>query len=100
MNKNGWNGDPIDVVRMPDGKLTTVDNTRVLSARYAEIDVQANVHGFNDPISSDMAVRFANKNGQLPTTWGEAITNRINNQNSIYSSTYPYGSDITGWKGN
>ncbi|MFG2716302.1 hypothetical protein ACGFX2_38100 [Streptomyces goshikiensis] len=26
MKVNGWAGDPIDVVRMPDGGLTTVDN--------------------------------------------------------------------------
>ena len=41
MKAKGWDGAPIDVVRMPDGNLTTIDNTRVLAARYAEIDVQA-----------------------------------------------------------
>ena len=41
MRNNGWAGDPIDVVRMPDGGLTTIDNTRVVAARQAGIDVQA-----------------------------------------------------------
>ncbi len=35
MKAKGWVGDPIDVVKMPDGKFTTVDNTRVLAARKA-----------------------------------------------------------------
>jgi hypothetical protein len=30
MQKNGWVGDAIDVVRMPDGGLTSIDNTRLL----------------------------------------------------------------------
>ncbi|WP_256700618.1 hypothetical protein [Paenibacillus sp. P46E] len=33
MKGNGWVGSPIEVVRMPDSKLTTIDNTRVLSAK-------------------------------------------------------------------
>ncbi|GFN30052.1 hypothetical protein [Paenibacillus xylaniclasticus] len=41
MKANGWQGSPIDVVKMPDGKLTTVDNTRVLAARNAGINVEA-----------------------------------------------------------
>src|SRR5450759_5740009 len=32
MRADGWVGDPIDVVRMPDGGLTTIDNTRVVAA--------------------------------------------------------------------
>ena len=41
MRANGWQGVPIDVVRMSDGALTTFDNTRVLAASRAGIDVQA-----------------------------------------------------------
>lgn len=54
MKAKGWDGDPIDVVRMPDGNLTTIDNTRVLAARYAEIDVQANVHAFDEVLPQDL----------------------------------------------
>lgn len=99
MKANGWNGAPIDVVKMSDGKLTTVDNTRVLAARNAGIDVQATVHNATDPIPADMAQRFVSRNGDIPKTWGEAVTNRINNQNSSYRTTNPYGSTTTGWNG-
>lgn len=44
MKANGWKGDPIDVVKMSDGKLTTIDNTRVVAAREAGIDIQAILH--------------------------------------------------------
>lgn len=99
MKANGWVGDSIDVVKMSDGKLTTVDNTRVLAAKNAGIDVQANIHAASDPIPADVAIRFTSKNGTIPKTWGEAVTNRINNQNSTYRTTYPNGSNITGWDG-
>ncbi len=39
MKTNAWKGDPIDVIRMSDGKLTTIDNTRVVAAREAGIKV-------------------------------------------------------------
>ena len=100
MSANGWVGDPIDVVRMPDGGLTSVDNTRVLAARQAGIDVQAAVHGFDDLLPSEYAGRFTTPKGGTPNTWGDAVLNRIGSQNSGYRRTYPYGSDIIGWSGN
>jgi RHS repeat-associated protein len=100
LKANGWMGDPIDVVRMSDGNLTTIDNTRVLAAKNAGIDVKAVVHGANDPIPPDMAVRFTSKTGEIPKTWGEAVNNRINNQNSTYRTTNPNGAYIIGWDGN
>lgn len=42
MKKNGEKGNPIDVIEIPDGIYTTIDNTRVVSAREAGINVQAN----------------------------------------------------------
>lgn len=47
MKKNGWKGEPIDVVEMPDGIYTTTDNTRVVSAREAGINVQEIYEGYN-----------------------------------------------------
>ncbi|WP_211227829.1 hypothetical protein [Spirochaeta cellobiosiphila] len=41
MKADGSVGDPIDLVRMSDGSLVTLDNTRLLAARQAGIDVQA-----------------------------------------------------------
>ena len=101
MKAKGWDGDPIDVVRMPDGNLTTIDNTRVLAARYAEIDVQANVHAFDEvlPHDLDLIERLTTPKG-VPKTWGDAVLLRIGKQNSGYRNTYPLGSNIIGWSGN
>jgi hypothetical protein len=100
MRASGWVGEPIDVVRMPDGELTSVDNTRLLAAKNASIDVRANVHEFGDPIPAERANTLRSRKGEMPTTWGQAILNRIDKQNSLYRTTYPYGSPLTGWTGN
>lgn len=47
MKKDGWKGDSVDVIKMPDGKLTNMDNTRILAEREAGISVKAKVHDFN-----------------------------------------------------
>jgi len=44
MEADGWVGEPIDVVEMEDGGLTTVDNTRVFAAGQTDTEVQAIVH--------------------------------------------------------
>ncbi len=98
MKKNGWAGEPIDVVQMSDGKFTTIDNTRVAAARQAGIDVQANVHSYNDALPSDLIERFTTKKG-IPKTWGEALELRVGKQNSTFRNTYPSGSfDMPGNK--
>ncbi len=99
MKQNGWKGDPIDVVKMRDGKLTTIDNTRVLAARNVGIDVKANIYNYDDLLPSDLVGRFTTKKG-IPQTWGDAINLRIGKQNSLYRNTYPNGSNIIGWDGN
>ena len=99
MRANGWVGDPIDVVRMPDGRLTTVDNTRVLAAHQAGINVQATVHGYDEALPGEFVPRFTTPKGGTPSTWGDAVTNRIGKQNSLYRTTYPIGSPVTGWNG-
>lgn len=76
MKQNGWIGDPINVVRMPDGKLTSIDNTRLLAASEAGIDVQAVVRNFDDPLPKELIERFTTKKG-TPKTWGEALELRI-----------------------
>lgn len=90
MKKNGWKGDPIDVVQMPDGKYTTIDNTRVVSAREAGIDVQANIHEYTDPLPTEYIERFTTKKG-TPTTWGEAIELRVGKQKASFRNGNPYG---------
>lgn len=100
MRANGWAGDAIDVVRMRDGGLTSVDNRRVLAAKNAGIDVQALIHGFDDMIPEGQAARFVSRKGVVPETWGEAILNRIGNQGAGYRNAWPNGSPWTGWAGN
>lgn len=99
MRANGWVGDAIDVVRMPDGSLVTIDNSRLLAAQQAGINVQARVHNYGDALPDSLAGRFTTSRGGAPSTWGEALHNRIGSQNSQYAQTYPNGSPITGWNG-
>lgn len=63
MKNKRWAGDPIDVVRMSDGRLTTIDNTRVVAARQAGIDVQANIHAYDDLLPVEYIDRFTTKKG-------------------------------------
>ena len=93
MAANGWVGAPINVVRMPDGELTTFDNTRLLAASRAGVDVQAIVHEPDDPFPAD---RWTPKSGIQPDTWASAISARIAQQNRSYRATYPNGSPVTG----
>ena len=99
MKVNGWKGEPIDVVRMSDGGLTTVDNSRLLAAKITNTPVKAIVHNMDDAIYGIRAEQLISKTGSIPTTWGEAILNRIGRQSKLYRSLYPYGSLITGWNG-
>ncbi len=87
------------VVRMPDGGLTTLNNSRVLAAHEAGIEVQATVRGFDDVISVADAAFYPGVKGELPSTWGDAITNRIMRQNAPYRTRWPSGSPFTGWDG-
>ena len=54
MKANGWQGEAIDVVRMGDNGLTTLDNTRVLAASRAGINVQANIRNAADKLPANM----------------------------------------------
>ena len=97
---NGWVGDSIDVVRMPDSGLTAIDNTRVVAAHQAGIDVQALIQGFDDRFRRSSSAVFTTSKGGVPSTWGDAILNRIGGHNSLFRNTYPFGSPFTGWSGN
>ena len=93
MKANGWKGDPIDVIKMSDGKLTTIDNTRVVAAREAEIDAQAIIHDANELLPENLIDRFTTKKG-VPKTWGEAIELRIGKQKASFRNSNPLGADI------
>lgn len=92
MKANGWKGDPIDVVKMSDGKLTTIDNTRVVAAREAGIDAQAIIHDANELLPESLIDRFTTKKG-VPKTWGEAIELRIGKQKASFRNNNPFGAD-------
>lgn len=99
MSKKGWKGDPIDVVKMKDGGLTSVDNTRVLAAKTTGTTIKARIHEYDDKIDINMANRFLSKKKEIPETWGQAVSYRIGKQASGYRNKYPEGSQITGWSG-
>ncbi|UWS28300.1 hypothetical protein [Erwinia pyrifoliae] len=95
MKTKGWAGDPVDVVRMSDGKLTTIDNTRILAASRAGVKVQARIHEGTSSLPKEFVERFTTKKG-VPSTWQEAINLRIGKQASGYRNGYPNGSVIIG----
>lgn len=93
MKEKGWMGDPIDVVSMRDGELTTLDNTRVVAARVAGIMVVAKVHRYDEPLPDRaIAERFTTPKGGVPSTWGQAVANRIGKQSASFRKNNPNGS--------
>ena len=94
MRANGWVGEPIDIVKISDGTLVTADNTRVLAASRAGIDVEAIVRHGSEALPTEMVARFTTPSG-VPRTWEEAVKFRIGNQNRTWSKQYPNGSYIT-----
>lgn len=96
MKTNGFKVEPdklIDVVRMRDGGLTSLDNTRIVAADLAGVKIQARVHDFDDllPNNDQFISRFIGRKGEVPTNFGEAVLNRISNQSSLFRNTYPEG---------
>lgn len=101
MNRNGFLIEPdrlIDVVRMADGRLTSLDNTRILAASRAEVLPRVRI--FNDtdllPNDLDYISRFIGRKGEIPQTYGDAVRNRISNQNSTFRNLYPNGAPFIG----
>jgi filamentous hemagglutinin len=97
----GWGeAPPLDTVRMPDGVLTSVDNTRLAAANRAGVDVRANVHEFHEPLPSEHVDRFIGRKGEVPGTWGDAVTNRIGRQGAAFRTENPYGTfTMPTWRG-
>ena len=95
MKAYGWKGEAIDVVKVGDGGLTTIDNTRVLAASRAGVKVQANIRNATDALPANMVERFTTKKG-VPSTWGEAVQLRVGKQNASFRNQYPNGSPYTG----
>lgn len=83
MTNDGWTRGPIHAIRMPDGKIISMDNKRLAAARKSGTDVHVVIHQFNEPLSDDLKIRFGIKDPDTKNfiegaiTWGEAIFNRI-----------------------
>jgi hypothetical protein len=94
MESGGWFGDPIDVVRMSDGGLTSIDNTRLAAASITNTPVQAIIRDASTAFPASRGPQFFGG----ATTWEEAVLNRINNpgNHSAWKSLYPNGSPFTG----
>ena len=98
MKTNGWTGEPINVILMPDGGLTAIDNTRLLAARKAGINAEIIIHEYNSKMPASKARQYTVMGKSEPQTWGEAIHARINNQNytyfqdRIFTNKFPNGS--------
>ncbi|MWP63298.1 hypothetical protein GQ593_13275, partial [Gilliamella sp. Pas-s25] len=79
----------INVVKMPDGKLTSMDNTRIIAAREAGIDVRVIIRYFNDRLTPEIQKA---RGWEQYKTWGEAIKGRINKQSGGFGKQNPNGS--------
>lgn len=90
MSSFGWKGMYIDVVRMPDGKLTSMDNTRLASARETLTSVRVKIHEYNEAIPQ----KILQDRGWRSNYWGDAIIERINNQSKSFKIENPQGSDF------
>ena len=98
MKRDGFSGDPIDVVRMQDGGLTSIDNTRVMAGSLSDTKLQLKVHEFDEPFPASRGPEHFThkKTKQEPTTYGEAVTNRISRQNPKWKKQNPQGGNFSG----
>ena len=53
----------------------------------------------DDPLPFEFVSRFTTPKGGSPSTWGDAVLNRIGNQSQGFQSAWPSGSPIIGWDG-
>jgi hypothetical protein len=88
----GWEGPPINVVRTLEGSLITMDNTRLYVTNKLKIPAQIIVRESSESLPCILGERFMTRRGGIPTTWGEAVEFRINNQNSRFRNENPLGS--------
>jgi hypothetical protein len=76
MFQKGWEGAPVDVVKLPDGRLVTIDNTRVAVAREVGLEkIPVNIRGMGEILAKEMTGRFGEAK-----TWGEALGYSIGRQ--------------------
>lgn len=82
LRKNGWQGQPVDVIKTSDGKYISMDNRRIAAAREAGVDVHVVIHEIDEPLTMGKCTQYRIKSTETsdafePLTWGEAIYNRL-----------------------
>lgn len=96
MRQNGWRGEPLNVIYR-DGAPTSMDNRRLLAARYAGIDVPVTIRNADDLLTPAQAENFS-VGDITPSTWGEAMDLRIGRQGEMsgapsdWAERFPNGS--------
>jgi len=86
----------IDAVRMPDGRLTTLDNSRpAVRKTVAGGFICVRERHFDEPLAKGDAVRFTalGPDGDIliPHTWGEAVQTRIQRSAPGFGERHPFG---------
>ena len=94
MVERGWIFDPIDVVRMSDGELTSLDNTRLRAAVETGTPVDARVHEPNEPLTTQESERFFWEPLGKPRTWEEAALIRVAKQRGAWAQEHPNGTFV------
>ncbi|GAA4017500.1 RHS repeat-associated core domain-containing protein [Actimicrobium antarcticum] len=82
----------MDVVVMPDGRLTSLDNRRLAAAMLYEAgSVRVIIHAADEPLPAGITtVRFSK--GYPAKTWADAVAIRIYNQGPDFREKYLQGS--------
>ena len=97
MRKNGYDpSQPIDIVRMKDGMYTSLDNTRLLAAQDAGVNIHAVAHNYDDLLDAATKERamgqYFKKTKKEINTWGEYIEARAKDQGSQWKREFSSGS--------
>jgi hypothetical protein len=92
----GWRGDPLDVVVMPDGRLTSLDNRRILVSRDRGIQPLVLVHPGDEPLPPELvnSQRLADYGLTGGSTWKDLIDARLKRQDG-WGKRNPMGSLLT-----
>jgi hypothetical protein len=85
----------MDVVVMPDGRLTSLDNRRLTAAQlYNAESVKVVIHDSNDMLPNADTVKRFTWDGNKPTTWSEAAAVRIFKQGADFRESFRQGSPV------
>ncbi|MBK4738445.1 hypothetical protein [Noviherbaspirillum pedocola] len=85
----------MDVVLMPDGRLTSLDNRRLTASYLYEAEnVKVIIRAGNDPLPDARTVERFSWKGYVPQTWADAAAVRIFKQGPEFRETFRQGSPV------